>query len=321
MTPAPRHVEHQLVPGQRLGLRPRDHSRETLKLKNYLTGVVPEFPPAIDYFARINNSWLLGRNDDFGTCGPTALANYKLLVSTWLGDAPFAASDDQIFDLYRRSGNPTFDPATGEGDNGVEMTVMLSAAVNGGLGGQRPLAFAEVSTADQEEVFAAGAIFGGMLWGADLATAQQTQTTNRLWDFSPHSPEWGGHAILAAGRYKDMPGTLSDRTGLVSWATPLDATDTFIAQQVPQRFVVIWPEHLGSKQFLQSVNLSALAADYEAMTGRPFPQVPPSPANPPNSPADVALADSVRDWARASHIGANGRAAQAVRTWLTARNL
>jgi hypothetical protein len=323
MTLAPRHTETTVVAGQRLGLRPRDTSRDTLKLANYLTGVVPQFPSSVDYFARVQ-SWILGRNDEFSTCGPTALANYKLLVSTWLGDSPITVSDDDIFDLYRRSGNPDFDPSTGAGDNGVEMTVMLSAAVQGGLGhdaNNRPLAFAEVNSADQSEVFAAGALFGGMLWGADLSTAQQAQTDQHLWDYAPHASDWGGHAVLAAGRYRDLPGTHNDRTGLVTWATPIDATDRFISTQVPQRFVVIWPEHLGSKSFLQGVNLGALAADYREMTGRPFPTAPTTPANPDPSAADVALADATRNWANATHIGSNGRAAEAVRTWITAKGL
>ena len=30
---------------------------------------------------------------------------------------------------------------------------------------------------------------------------------------------------------------------------------------------MIWPEHLGSKEFLAGVNLTAFAADYTAITG------------------------------------------------------
>lgn len=325
------HLETAIFPGQRLGLRPRDPSRPVLKLANYLTGVVPTYPPAVDYFQRVP-TWLLGQNDRFGTCGPTSLANLQLLVTTWLGDAPVRATDNDIFDLYRRSGNPQFNPATGAGDNGVEMTVMLSAALQGGIGGRKPLAFAAVNGSDPAETWAAGALFGGVLWGATLDTAQQAQTTAGLWDYSP-SPVWGGHAILAAGRYSDQPGTTADRTGLVSWARVLDSTDTFITQQVQERYVVIFPEHLGTKAFQQGIDLTALAADYKALTGRDFPVPVPTPSPTPTPPtpipptpvvdaADTALVAAVGNWAANSwHAFGTQRIADAINTWRRAKDL
>jgi hypothetical protein len=50
--------------------------------------------------------------------------------------------------------------------------------------------------------------------------------------------------------------------------------------------VVIWPEHLGSADFLAGVDLSAFAADYTEITGEPFPA--PFPPSPPADP-DAAL--------------------------------
>jgi hypothetical protein len=327
MAPALTHVETTIVPGQRLGLRPRDPAREVLKLGDYLTGIVPVHPPAVDYLARITSQpagqgWILGGNNKFSTCGPTSLANYRLLVSTWLGSTPVRPTDEQVFDLYRRSGNPRFDPTTGADDNGVDMTVMLSAAIQGGLGGSAPLAFAEVDTTNTDEVWAAGALFGGTLWAADLSEAQQTQTPTGLWDYSAGSPDWGGHAIMAASRYQDLPGTVNDRTGLITWAQPLDVTDVFISRQVMSRYVVIWPEHLGSKAFLQGVNLSALAADYQALTGHPFPTPQPTPGV--VTAWDQALADGIRDWAHSSRVDAAvhvKHAQQLVLSWLTASGL
>ena len=48
-------------------------------------------------------------------------------------------------------------------------------------------------------------------------------------------------------------------------------TDNFWANGVEESWVVIWPEHLGSKEFLAGVDLAAFAADYTAITGQPFP--------------------------------------------------
>jgi hypothetical protein len=293
-----RHTEHVVVPGKRLGMRPRDTSRPLLKLADYLTGRVPDHPPRVDYFTRIP-SWCLGRNTEFGTCGPTSFANLVLLVSTWLADAPIKPTDDQIIDLYRRSGNPDFDPATGLGDNGVDMTVMLAAAVKAGIGGLRPLAFAAVNGQDPDEVWAASSLFGATLWGCDLT---QSHADAAVWDDVAGDPPWGGHAVLAAGRYDDQAGTLNDGTWLVSWADAgFVATDTFIQHRVPERYVVIFDWHLRSRTFLDGVNLTTMAADYTALTGRPFPgQLPPSPAPTP-SPAtnpDQSLMAALDPWAK-----------------------
>lgn len=339
-----KHIETAIIPGMRLGIRPRDPAREVLRLRDFLTGVVPAYPAAVDYFTRVPK-WRLGRNREFSTCGPTSLANLKLLVSTWLTDTPVVVTDDQIIDLYRRSGNPDFDPATGAGDNGVDMTVMLSAAIRGGIGGCRPLAFALVDGTDPAESWAAGSLFGGALWAADLTTAQQAQTGTGLWDYVPGSGAWGGHAVLAAGRYTSSQGAAGDRTGLISWAAPLDSTDEFVTRQVRERYVVIFEEHLGSREFLAGVDLTKLAAGFKALTGRDFPitpppvpkpaplppppvpvPVPPPAPTPPTtvSPADTRLAAAIPpEWLKHPfyHPWDTETVAKAVQAWLTATGL
>lgn len=309
----PHHTETMRIPGQRLGRKPRDPSRPVLKLRDYLTGTIPPHPQTVDYFSRIPG-WCLGANDRFGTCGPTSLANHLLLVSSWLASAPIRVTDNDVFDLYRRSGNPNFDPTTGADDNGVDMTVMLSAAVQGGIGGFHPVAFALVDGSDPEEIRAAGAIFGCVLWGADLSVAQQQQ---QMWDYVPGSPVWGGHAIAAAGRYTDAPTPVLDRTGLLTWARPLDATDIFITQQVTERYVVIWPWHLGTKGFQQGVNQAALAADYQAFTGRPFPTPvtpPPTPPPPPVTDPNAVLVKAVWPWVTQFHVDPRAKTVSAALT-------
>lgn len=38
-----------------------------------------------------------------------------------------------------------------------------------------------------------------------------------------------------------------------------------------EAWVVVWPEHLSSRAFLEGVDVKALAADYQSITGRPLP--------------------------------------------------
>jgi hypothetical protein len=174
-----------------------------------------------------------------------------------------APSQDEVFDLYRRSGNPNFDPATGVDDNGVNMQLMLQAVVSGGIGGVKGLGFAKVDTRNEEELKAAVAIFGFLLFGVNLENAQKTQTNSGVWDYS-WSLAWGGHAILGAA-YE------ANGIDVVTWAQRVRMTDRFVQKQLDEAWVLIWPEHLRDKTFLEGVDMQALAKDFSAITGRPFP--------------------------------------------------
>lgn len=256
-----------------------------LKLADILSGVVPAHPNAADNLSRVP-AWILGENDKFGDCGPVSVANDRLQVTTYLGGAPKTVSQAAIFDLYRRSGNPAFDPATGADDNGVDMQTMLEALLADGIDGDKPLAFAKVDATNLEELRAAVAIFGGLLFGVTLDTVQQTQSKTGTWDYKS-SPIWGGHAILG-GSY--VEGSV-DRLGIVSWAEVIECTDPFLQNQLGEAWVVIWPEHLGSATFEQGIDQAKLAAAFEALTGRPFPPPGvPAPAPPPPVPPQPAPA-------------------------------
>lgn len=284
--------EHVVVPNRRLGKR-KPLGKKRLPLGRFLTGVVPPVPRTADYFTQVRD-WGLYRNDEFGVCGPTSVANSRKLTTLYLTGKEVSPTQDDVFDLYRRSGNPRFDPNTGADDNGVYMQDMLSSVVTTGIGGVKALGFASVDVDDIEEIRAAIAIFGFLLLGTDLKEAQQSQTNARLWDYVSGSGEWGGHAVLT-GRYSDSPSDPADRTGIITWAEVVDITDSFLSRQVDEAWVVIWPEHLRDKTFLEGVNLHAFAAAYTDLTGRkfpaPIPPVPspdpaPAPGPPPTPSAD-----------------------------------
>lgn len=320
-------------PTLKLGKRRTDPNRPVLRMGAHLRSVAFTRPPAVDYAAKVQ-TWNMGRNDTFGSCGPTSVSNLALLVSTVLGDAPVRFTDDEILDLYRRSGNPTFDgktknaDGTYRGDDGVDMTVMLAELVRNGIGfgarNVKALAFGSLNAHDAEETWKAAAIFGGVLWGADLDAVQSSQfDAGKPWNYTPGSPEWGGHAILAAPRYSDVSGTADDRTGLVTWAKLIDSTDTFIGRQVQEAYAVIFPWHLRDRGFLAGIDLAGVAAEYEELTGRPFPaSVPPQPAPTPIDPlADFPWAD-LEPWRQAPHLWSKATAAaRALTIWKTKHGL
>ena len=279
----------------RLGKQPPIR-KQALMLADVLTGAVPATPAAADHFGKVPG-WELGRNDQFGTCGPTSVANSLRLTTLGLTGHMVTVAFEDIADLYRRSGNPGFDPSKPGGgeDNGVIMQTMLEALLAGGIGGHRPLAFAKIAAGDMDTLDKAIAIFGAVNLGLALDVAQQTQ---RVWSHVAGSPQWGGHAVLA-GRYANPDGDVADRTGIITWAQVVDMDRGFVRAQEDEAWVIIWPEHLGSAAFLEGVDVKALASAYEGLTGRPFPFPPepvpaPTPVPAPAGDPDAALEKALR---------------------------
>jgi hypothetical protein len=252
----------------KLGRRPPKNA-PALRLSSFLQAI-PDHPLAEDNLTRVP-TWILGGNDKYSDCGPVSVANDRLQITTYLTDQPMAASQFDIFDLYRRSGNPDFDPATDNDDNGVDMQTMLEALMEGGIAGIKPVCFAKIDHTNIDEIDAALAIFGSCLFGVTLDDAQKKQSPTGQWDYSP-SQVWGGHAILS-GSYR-RPGTSDDRIGVVTWAQVMECTDAFIENQLEEAWVVIWPEHLGTSQFEQGIDSEKLAAAYRALTGDTIAQLP-----------------------------------------------
>lgn len=251
--------EHQQL---KLGLRPATPDKVALKLGDYLTGILPkrEFPGEVDHLKGL--AFGMYQNDSFGVCGPCSVANSRRLITARLKGEMIPPSQEDVFDLYRRSGNPRFDPRTGRDDNGVNMQVMLQAVDRGGIGGVKCLGFARVDAKDIPELEAAIALFGFLLLAVDLQQAQQNQTGRGVWDYRP-SGGWGGHAVIS--------GSYAEGIDVITWAKRVRMTDLFVKKQLTEAWVCLWPEHLTDAGFLKGVDLHGLSRDYAALTGRPFP--------------------------------------------------
>lgn len=273
-------------PTKKLGRRPSDPTRLRRMIRLKLTGILPPIPVTADHLSAVRQ-WMLGANDQFGTCGPTSVANFLVMVYKVLTDEDITVTDNDVFDLYRRSGNPNFDPNTGADDNGVDMTVMFDALLKGGIwithaNGSRelvkPLCYAGVDTdiVTQRQVTA---IFGGPIWGATLQTAQQTQV---VWDYKSSSL-WGGHAI-PGGSFTSQSGAGQVDESVVSWRQIFGTTDAFVTHQLDESYVPVFPVMWNHPNFIAGVDQAALASAYETVTGRPFPVPVPQPPPPPDPP-------------------------------------
>jgi hypothetical protein len=270
----------------KLGRKKADPARLRRVLTLELTGVLPVVPLTSDHLSLVVR-WLLGANDRFGTCGPTSVANFVKMVWKYCLGENISVSDDAVFDLYRRSGNPNFDPnaepdADGNvpNDEGVDMTVMLDALAKGGIeithedGTKevvKPICYAKVGL-DIKTRKAITSIFGGALWGVDLEIAQQSQD---IWDYVA-TPQWGGHAVMGAS-YLNPAGAHEEDEDLISWATRIGSTDAFTAVQLSEAYVVVFRPTWDHPAFQVGIDQIALAAAYKSCTGRdfPVPVVPP----------------------------------------------
>ena len=320
-------------PSLKLGRR-APSNKPALRLADILTGVVPTHPATADHFGKL--AFGLYGNDSYGVCGPTSVANLVRLVTGGLLGAEIQPLQDDVFDLYRRSGNPNFDPATDADDEGVDMQTMLEALLSGGIGNGtggkvKPVAFAKVNVTSDDELEAAVSIFGGVLWGVNLMTAQQSQTDAKppKWDYQ-RSGEWGGHAVLN-GAYES--GALED---LISWAIRVETTAGFRQHQLEEAWVVIWPWNLEHPAFQAGVDVSALAAAYNALTGKTLPIPAPSPTPSPTptptptptpsgdspSAADRTLWSEVQAWAQDHHhAGTTKPISAGLLAWAKAKGL
>lgn len=281
MTADPMHSH----PTYKLGLLPPDPARVMLKM--HWLGDNP--PPAREQVDNFHDwTWDMHGNNRFGVCGPVSMSHSREMTTRLLTGVEDETSQDEVFDLYRRSGNPDFNPSTGRGDRGVIMSVLMQAAMSGGLGGSRLLGYAALADLSEPSVCAAIDRFGGVLFAVSLQTAQQAQTDAGLWDYRRSSP-WGGHAILAAA-YDQRTG----RVDVATWAKRVGTTPAFRSRQLDEVWVPIWPELVNSGRLFNSgIDLAQLARDYETLTGRAFPvPIPPAPPLPPTGGMIRIMLDS-----------------------------
>lgn len=266
----------------RYGRLPNDPTRPRIRLARSLTGILPDYPAADDNLAALDRWQMLG-NDSLGDCVAVTWANLRRLTTARLSTESYP-SLAAVLSVYATQ-NPN------GADDGMDIQTLLEYLVStGGPDGVKALGFAAVDYTNPAEVKAAIALFGGVWVGIDVLEANEQQfDAGQPWDYVSGSPDVGGHSVLVGGY---GAGGTSPRIGgdekFITWAQETSFTDTFWSKQVSECWVVIWPEHLGSTEFLAGVDLQQLAIDYTVITGKPFPApVTPVPGPPSPVPAPV----------------------------------
>jgi hypothetical protein len=257
------------------GRRPPKNA-PALRLRSILSSTVPPAPPSADYLAKLSGWQMLG-NDEAGDCNAVTWANMRRLVTATLA-TEYYPTQAQVWQFYQTQ-NPGFDPngtsatngpGSGE-DQGMDVQTGLEYLhATGGPDGVKAVAFAKVDHSSIAEVKAALAIFGGLWLGVQVLDANQQEfSQGQDWTDVAGSAVDGGHAILGGGY------TTTD-VKFITWARETGFAMSFwngLVQGTPlveEAWVVIWPEHLGTREFEQGVDQVQLAADYQALTGSPL---------------------------------------------------
>jgi hypothetical protein len=217
-------------------------------------------------------------NDQYGDCVAVTWANVRRLVTASLTAGPSYPDMAQVAEFYRTQ-NPGF-PAE---DNGMDIHAALERlASHGGPDGVRAVAFVKVDPSDTGEVKAALAIFGYLWTGVIVTQANERQfAAGEPWDADPQSPQAGGHSVLTGGYGVPAHGSAPALGGdekFITWAAETSFTGAFWASQCDEAWAVIWPEHLGSAEFLAGIDFGSLDAGWQDIGGSPLPRpVPPGP--------------------------------------------
>jgi hypothetical protein len=128
-----------------------------------------------------------------------------------------------------------------------------------GIGGQKALAWGRVRD-DWTSLEEVNSEFVCGIYGVVIHEAQEE---SMLWD-DVGGPELGGHEV-GGGRHDP------NYVYCATWAQQARMTRRYVANDLDEHHVIIWPHVWES---LTPERKVTIAADYQALTGRPFPAIP-----------------------------------------------
>ena len=259
-------------------------------LKKLVSSTVPApevpitSPPAVDYLEPFS-SWEDFKNIIYNNCNAAAWSNTRRIMTSKLGAREIYPGIEQVQDFYKTQ-NPNF---TGEGnapfvgDNGMKIQTGLEYLVkNGGPDENRALAFARVDVTKPEAVKLAIAIFGTLWVGLRIYSQTLLEFKENVPWKHPKQPTQKkpyGHAAVV--------GAYDSNYHIITWGkqailTPEYWNGTYMNNpkhpNVFDAYVVIWPEHVGTRRFMNGVNLKQLTNEFRTLTKTEM-ELPESPFN------------------------------------------
>lgn len=256
-----------MVTDLRLGWRPEPPDPRTLRMARYTGGALPPPPVKVDWLTLVKHWDGLG-NFEVGDCEPAGCAHYEQAMLAANG-VEFYPTTADVLAAY--SGISGYDPAqTGPDRNNPTDRGCTSRGTLGywrahGICGHRITAYVQVNHRDHNEVKTATALFGGLLFAADMpidadAQFRRRQTWRPTAGPNGRPGSWGGHALyLGAYTSRTLRCVTWGRVQSLGWAW----WDTYVSEA----YVVVSADWLNKQGTSPSgLNLDALLTDLRAVT-------------------------------------------------------
>jgi hypothetical protein len=261
-----------------------------LNLAKYLDfSALPAPPVVVDRASKVT-SWPMYGNDTIGDC-TCATVGHQIQALTTYASTEETVPESSVIELY--SSVSGYDPVTGANDNGAVIQDVINYWRKHGVENDpgKVLAFAQLKQLDSiTTVRQVLEIFGTVYIGLDVPQSAMDQfRAGEPWTVVNESPVEGGHAVPV--QYIDGS---ANPVGVITWAKLQVMSWEFWTTYVEEAWVVItqdWLEKNGST--IEGFSLTALGADFAAITGEPNPfpgpqpPVPPAPAPGPPEPTPV----------------------------------
>lgn len=240
-------------------------------------------PPNVDY-SQFPSPGMLG-NDMYGDC-VEAGNGHIVMQQTFTGQGTeYMVTTSQVLDEYSRiTGFNPNDPNT---DQGTMIQDGLNDLRKTGFGSHKISAFAQLDTANMNDVKLAVAEFGAVSIGFSFpASAMDQFNAGKPWTVVSGSPIDGGHCVIVMGYDPNW-------IYVITWGAVQKMSYGFWNKYVDEAWAVIsqdWVNRITGVD-VEGVDLHAFGAQFAALTGQPnpFPAPAPTPAPTPG-PIDYKAA-------------------------------
>jgi hypothetical protein len=279
------------MPSYALGRQPADPTKPKLRLRRSVTEPVTP-PNSCDWLSEVRE-WAMLKNDSVGDCTMAGAAHIAVAVDRYGQGRDLTIGDDQVLAAYTAvSGYNPADPNT---DVGATLQDALDYWRRTGIAGNTIAAFAFIDAQDLDLVRACIATFGAVYTGLSVPQSAMDQLDRgEPWTVAGRSRILGGHCV-PIGAYD--PDTFT----CVTWGQTQRMDVGFYQRYFDEVAVPIdldWMRANGTSP--AGLDVAALNADYERLTGKPgpFPNVAPAPTPAPSTDPDRDLLAAFTRWQR-----------------------
>jgi hypothetical protein len=261
------------------GRRSPDLTKPRLYLDDYfdaanVAATLPAFNPSVNYAAKVQ-TWPMyingpdpaapdGLTSGVGDC-TIAYAGHAIQAVTAYSGTEVTITDQDVLTAY--SAVSGYVPGEESTDTGCQIQDVLNYWRTTGIGGHQIVGFGALRSWHTDTLNAALNLFWTVDLGVNLPqSAEQQFSAGQPWEPVAGSAIAGGHCI---GLQAFRPGM--DMLEPVTWGTLWRMNQAFNREYTEEAWVPIFAEVIAAAQQSGAVNMSALAADFTALTGDPFP--------------------------------------------------